>query len=102
MRTTPAENTEIGRRIAEKLNAATGPVALLFPLQGISALDRPGKPFYSADADQALLNAFTAGCGPGVQIKALDCHINDDAFAKTAVDTLLSFLTHQEVESSHA
>ena len=34
MRTTPEECAELGRRIARKLSAATGPTALFVPLQG--------------------------------------------------------------------
>ncbi len=42
MRTTPEENAELGRIIAEKLNAATGPTVLLLPLRGVSAIDTAG------------------------------------------------------------
>ena len=43
MRTTPEECAELGRRIARKLAAATGPVALFVPLQRRVA-DRRGGP----------------------------------------------------------
>jgi uncharacterized protein (UPF0261 family) len=101
MRTTPAENAEIGRRIAEKLNASRGPVTVLFPLQGFSALDRAGSAFYSADADGALLDALTLHLKPPVHLEILDCHVNDAAFARTAVATLLSSL-NPTLEMSHA
>src|SRR5579883_832824 len=42
MRTTPEENAELGRVIAEKANLSTGPVAVLIPLKGVSQLDSPG------------------------------------------------------------
>jgi uncharacterized protein (UPF0261 family) len=102
MRTTPAENTEIGRRIAEKLNAATGPVAVLFPLDGLSALDRKGQPFFAADADAALLRALQRNLRPTIRLETLDYHINDEAFARAAVDTLLAFLSHQATEPRDA
>ncbi|MEO6299546.1 MAG: Tm-1-like ATP-binding domain-containing protein, partial [Paracoccaceae bacterium] len=46
MRTTPAENTKIGHWIAAKLNQCHGPIHLLIPELGISALDIAGGPFH--------------------------------------------------------
>ena len=40
MRTTPEECAEIGRITAIKLNRAIGPVTVLIPLQGVSAIDK--------------------------------------------------------------
>jgi uncharacterized protein (UPF0261 family) len=102
MRTTPEENAEVGRRIAEKLNFARGPVTILFPVQGISALDRAGALFHSPDADKALLDALTTHCSRAITIRTMDCHINDDAFARAAVETLLASLNDKEVEHAHA
>jgi uncharacterized protein (UPF0261 family) len=42
MRTTPEECAEIGHITATKLNRATGPVTVLIPLQGVSAIDKSG------------------------------------------------------------
>jgi hypothetical protein len=61
MRTTPAENAELGRRIAEKLNAAAAPTALFVPLSGVSAIDAEGQPFHDPVADDALFAAPRAG-----------------------------------------
>jgi uncharacterized protein (UPF0261 family) len=102
MRTTPEENAEVGRRIAEKLNLARGPVTIVFPVHGISALDRAGAPFHSPAAGKALLDALTSHCKPAIAIRTIDCHINDDAFARAAVETLLASLNDNEVEHAHA
>ncbi|MGN6101174.1 MAG: Tm-1-like ATP-binding domain-containing protein [Devosia sp.] len=102
MRTTPGENAEIGRRIAEKLNAATGPVTFLFPLRGVSALDAEGQPFFDPDADAALRASLGENLRPPVRFEPLDCHINDDAFAEAAVRTLLASLPTAAMEQSHA
>ena len=63
MRTTAEECAELGRRIARKLSAATGPVALFVPLQGVSMIDAEGQPFHDPDADAALFDALRAGVG---------------------------------------
>ena len=54
MRTTKEENAELGRRIASKLSAATGPTALFIPLGGVSMIDAEGQPFHDPEADAAL------------------------------------------------
>ena len=46
MRTTPEECAELGRRIARKLSAATGPTALFVPLKGVSMIATEGGPFH--------------------------------------------------------
>ena len=45
MRTTPYENRELGRGLAERLNASEWPVAVYLPLRGISLISAPGQPF---------------------------------------------------------
>ena len=39
MRTTAEENGRLGEILADKLNAATGPVTLMLPLRGVSMID---------------------------------------------------------------
>ncbi len=60
MRTTAAENAEMGRWIGGKLNACDGPVRLLIPEKGISALDIEGGDFCDPEADAALFEALEA------------------------------------------
>ena len=58
MRTTPEECAELGRRIARKLSAATGPTALFVPLKGVSMIAAEGGPFHDAGRRRgALLGA---------------------------------------------
>ena len=61
MRTTPAENAEIGRFIVERLNRMSGPVRFLLPLKGVSAIDAAGQPFHDPEADAALFSAIRSG-----------------------------------------
>jgi uncharacterized protein (UPF0261 family) len=60
MRTTPEENARMGRWIGERLNRMEGPVRLLIPEGGVSAIDRPGQAFYDPDANRALFDALEA------------------------------------------
>jgi uncharacterized protein (UPF0261 family) len=92
MRTTPAECREIGRRIAEQLNKARGPVVLMLPLKGVSMIDAPDKPFHDPEADGALLGALREHIEPHVTIREIDAHINDPQFAHALADELLALL----------
>jgi uncharacterized protein (UPF0261 family) len=82
MRTTEGECAELGRRIAAKLTAATGPTVLFLPLRGVSAIDAEGQPFHDPRADRALFEALREGLEQRVEIIEMDCNINDAAFAE--------------------
>jgi uncharacterized protein (UPF0261 family) len=92
MRTTPEECAEVGRITAVKLNRANGPVSVLIPLQGVSAIDKPGGPFYSQAALNAYRSALKEALSPTVQLIELDAHINDDTFARAAAELLMESL----------
>jgi len=92
MRTTPEENAQMGRILAEKANAAKGPVAFFVPLKGVSMLDAPGKEFWWPEADQALFEAIRKHVRPGIPVIEMDNNVNDDAFADAVAGKLLEFL----------
>ena len=92
MRTTPAENTELGRIIAEKLNRYTAPVTVLLPRQAISVISAPGQPFHDPAADTALFAALRTHLRKDLPVVELDSAINDPAFARACADTLLRHL----------
>jgi uncharacterized protein (UPF0261 family) len=92
MRTTPEECAQIGRITASRLNRASGPVTVLIPLQGVSAIDKPGGPFYSPEALNAYCRAVKATLSPEIKLVEIDAHINDESFARTAADLLLESL----------
>jgi uncharacterized protein (UPF0261 family) len=88
MRTTPEECAELGRRIARKLSAATGPVALFVPLKGVSMIATEGGPFHDAAADEALFGALREGAGPTLEVHELELDVNDPAFAEAMANRL--------------
>jgi uncharacterized protein (UPF0261 family) len=95
MRTTPDECARLGDEIGRKVAAAAGRAAILFPLRGVSAIDRQGQPFDDPDARDALHRALAAH-RDGVELVELDAHINDDLFAEACAQKLLSFLVPSE------
>jgi len=92
MRTTPEENSEMGRIFAEKANASTGPVVFMLPLKGVSMLDSEGEIFYWPEANQAIFDAIKQNLRSDIPVIEMDVGINDPAFADRAVQELLSML----------
>lgn len=95
MRTNVEENARMGKIMAEKANAAKGPVAFLIPLKGVSKLDSPGELFWWPEADRAMFDAIKTNVKPGIKVVELDCNINDPQFADTAVKMLLDMMLNK-------
>ena len=85
MRTTAGENAVLGKQIAERASGAKGPVTIVLPLLGVSALDHPEQPFYDPEADRILFDAIRHNVAPNVKLVEVDAHINDSAFAERLV-----------------
>jgi uncharacterized protein (UPF0261 family) len=101
MRTTPEECAEIGRITALKLNRSSGPVTVLIPLQGVSAIDKVGGPFYSRAALDAYRSAVKEALSPIIRLIEIDAHINDNVFARVAAELLMESLgTEAEARAS--
>lgn len=99
MRTNPQEFATLGKLMGERLTAATGPVTVLIPSNGMSALmarrmtDIDGNdagPWAQPDTDrifvETLRRHFTG------EIRELPLHINDEAFARACVAALTPVL----------
>jgi uncharacterized protein (UPF0261 family) len=92
MRTTPAENAQLGDELGRKLAcSAKGRTAILLPLKGVSAIDAEGQPFDDPLARTTLFDAIRSSRGE-VQLRELDEHINNRAFAEAAANKLLALI----------
>ena len=89
MRTTPEECAQLGRIIAEKLNASVGPVTFLIPSQAISVISAPGQRFNDPIADKALFDAVKKNLRQDIPVIEMDCAINDTPFAEACASELL-------------
>jgi uncharacterized protein (UPF0261 family) len=97
MRTTAEENVRIGEDLGRKCRGAKGPVSILLPRKGVSAIDRAGQPFDDPAARKALFEAIRSSAR-GVEIEELDYHINDPEFADQAARKLLDLLARTRKE----
>ena len=98
MRTTPEECDAIGRWIGARLNLCRGPVRLLIPEKGVSALDIEGGPFCDPAADAALFEALeaTVVITADRRIQRLPYHINDPEFADGLVAAYREIANNRE------
>jgi len=87
LRTNAEENRKMGQWLGERLNRCEGPVRVLIPELGVSALDAPGKPFHDPQADAALFDTLEDVLETTAERKLirLPHHINDPAFSAALV-----------------
>jgi len=87
MRTTPDENRQFARWMAQKINRGDAPFILLIPEKGVSMIDAPDQPFYDPEADAALFDELELQIQQNKirQIRRLPMHINDKQFADALV-----------------
>lgn len=102
MRTSMTENVAAGRFIAERINPGQGPLILLLPEGGISALDAPGQPFYDPDADAALFRALETQVKQTAHrvVRRVPWHINDPRFAAAALAAFAEVMAWAEKEQA--
>lgn len=93
MRTNIEENRRLGEKLAEKLNAAESPTALMLPLRGVSMIDAEGQAFYGRDEDAMLFDTLRRLVNKNkVELVEMDNNINDEAFAKAAAQKLIDLM----------
>jgi len=86
VRTTKDENIKLAKIIAEKANRATGPVTIVIPLKGFSAVDKIGKNFYDPVITKSFTETIENNLRKGVNLIKIDAHINDEKFAQKLVE----------------
>lgn len=89
MRTNREENVQLARILTTKLNQASGPVAILLPLKGLSQIDSLDGVFYRPEINGALFNEIKRNANDSIKVQEVDLHINHPKFAEIAVKALL-------------
>jgi uncharacterized protein (UPF0261 family) len=97
MRTNAEEFEKLGRAMAERLNAAKGPVRVMIPLAGFSehtkrrAQDLAGTdkgPWRREDEYRIFLDTLKSRLN-GTRVDEFPLHVNDDLFADACVDAFV-------------
>jgi uncharacterized protein (UPF0261 family) len=100
MRTNVEESVAIGRIVAQKLSASTGPITVLLPLRGVSALGAPGFAFHNPKADLALFKSLRTHLRKDIPVLEMDVTVSEPAFAQAAVRELLANIRQTEASSA--
>lgn len=86
------EAERLGEVLAEKTNAAKGPVAVVVPTRGFSSIDKEGQPFYDDQVDRGLINSIKRNLHRKVKMIEVDAHINDEKFVNEVIKILKSMM----------
>lgn len=84
----PEERRKTARAMGKGLAEANGPVHVILPARGIEEWDKPGEPAHDPDGLAAFVDEMRGVIRPPVQLTEIDAHINDQAFADTALEVL--------------
>lgn len=109
MRTDADEFARLGKLMAERLNAATGPFVVMIPTRGFSehtkrmthALDgREVAPWHKPEVDRVFVDTLRANLDADA-IEELDMHISDPEFADACVAAFVGMMETTEPVRSH-
>lgn len=90
VRTAPDEMVKLGAIFAERLNEATGPVAVMVPTEGLSIPAVPDGPFWNPEADAGFLQELRATIRADIPVTTHRYHVNAPEFAQAVADRFLS------------
>ncbi|WP_372891422.1 Tm-1-like ATP-binding domain-containing protein [Rhodosalinus sp.] len=75
----------VARAHAERLAQATGPSVLLLPTRGCNEWDRPGEDLHDPAGLAAFIDEMRRTVPATTELREVDAHINDAAFAEAAL-----------------
>ena len=100
LRTQTRDMEEIAKCVADKLNKATGPTAVIHSLKGISAQDLFDPGFVDNEANLAYLETLKRDIRPDIEVREVDAHVNDPVFADEAAEMLLRLMRQGKSEGA--
>jgi uncharacterized protein (UPF0261 family) len=92
LRTKRNEMIEVAKAMAEKINKAKGKTAVIFPLKGLSILDKVDKEFDDREANFAFFETLKQNLRPEVEVREVNAHITDSLFAEEAAEILYNLM----------
>ena len=93
------ERREVARAICDKLSGAKGPVEFRLPVQGCNEWDRDGADLHDAEGLAAFCAEMQSACPGNVNLRQLDCHINDSEFSAAALEVFDGWVADGVIET---
>jgi len=93
------EMGEVGRVMAERLNRAKAPTAVMIPLRGWSVYGAPGGPLHDGEGNRILVKALRDHLRRGIELKEIDAHINDAPFVDACIHQLIATMERKGAEN---
>jgi uncharacterized protein (UPF0261 family) len=100
VRTSADEIAQMAEIMAERLNLAKAPCAVLIPLKGWSSLDKEGRALYDPKANAALTRVLKERLKPDIPIKEVNLHLNTPEFGQEAVTLFHQLYTQKQEQPS--
>jgi uncharacterized protein (UPF0261 family) len=86
------EMAQVAKVMADRLNEAQGPVAVMVPLKGWSIYGSKGGPLYDEAGYTIFLKALKNHLRADILLEEVDAHINDPPFVDRCVKQLVDFM----------
>ena len=86
------EMAVVAETMAERLNGARGPVAIVIPLRGWSIYGAKGGPLHDEAGYRIFLKTLRHHLREGIVMEEVDAHINDPVFVDRCVRRLVGFM----------
>ncbi len=87
-----AEMALVARTMAERLNAAVGPVAVMVPLLGWSVYGAKGGPLHDEGAYALFLRTLKRHLSAAVRLEEIEARIGERRFVERCVEQLREFM----------
>jgi uncharacterized protein (UPF0261 family) len=86
------EMGQVAEVVAEKLNLATGPTAVITPTKGFSPGGKEGRPYHNPERDRHFIKVLKERLKPEITFVELEVYINDAVFAEKAAALLIELM----------
>lgn len=93
------EMLRIAEDLAERVNAATGPIVVVVPMRGFSIPNVPGGEFYDPGTDSAFLARLLELVRPDIPVLREDLHVNDPEFGRRLGKHFLTLINESNEQS---
>lgn len=94
------ERRETAREMAKRLKPSAAPVHVILSNQGIEEWDKPGGEAYDPDAFAAFCDEMRKAMTDPILFTEVNCHINDQAFADTALEIFDAWVADGTIKAS--